>query len=198
MSQGLTAYLVPRDEVLAAPGSGDRELVTDILESFAEDIEQLDSDFETGDPDCWEGPTAAGAVAELIGSRPSMDEDDAGLYATAFELVCRYYGAWASNNYFSPCRVEWFNRLDGILTAGGVPLSLVNLWCIAPPLRPPWDRLLEFGHWSAGAMLAASAPLGRLLPTVADAEERAALVTVAGWLRAAEAAPGSILVGFFR
>jgi hypothetical protein len=191
-------YLVPRDEVLAAPSSGDRGLVADILAQFAEDIEQLDSDFETGDPDCWDGPTAAEAVAELIGGRPSMDEDDAGLYAAAFELVCRYYGEWASNDHFSPCRVEWFSRLDGILAAGGVPLSLGNVWCIAPPVRPPWDRLLEFGHWSAEAMQAAVAPLDRLLPSVADAEERAALGTVAGWLRAAEAAPGSILVGFFR
>lgn len=198
MSQGLMTYLVPRDEVLAAPGGRDRDLVADILDQFAEDIEQLDGDFETDDPDAWEGPTAAGAVAELIDGHPSMDEDDAGLYTAAFELVCRYYGKWASNDYFSPCRVEWFNRLDALLAAGGVPLSLGDLWCVAPPVRPPWDRLLEFGHWPADDMRAAAAPLDRLLPSVADAEERAALGTVAGWLRAAEAAPGSILIGFFR
>ena len=198
MSQGLMAYLVPREDVLSAPGGRDRGLVAAILDEFPEDIEQLDSDFETGDPDCWDGPTAAGAVAELIGGRPSMDEDAAGLYTAAFELVCRYYGEWASNDYFSPCRVEWFNRLDGLLAAGGVPLWLGNLWCIGPPVRPPWDRLLEFGHWPADAMRAAVDPLDRLLPSVADPEERAALGTVAGWLRAAGMAPDSILIGFFR
>jgi hypothetical protein len=192
------AYLVPRDEILAAPGGKDRKLVSAILGEFAEDIKQLDSDFETDSPDVWDGPTAAGAVAELIGGRPSMDEDDAGLYTAAFELVCRYFGEWASNDYFSPCRIEWFNRLDGVLSAGGVPLSLSNLWCIAPPVRPPWDRLLDFGHWPADAMQVAAAPLDRLLPSVADAEERAALGTVMGWLRAAETTPDSILVGFFR
>jgi hypothetical protein len=191
-------YLVPPDEVFAAIGSRERDLVADILERFAEDIDQLDSDFETDDPDVWEGPTAAGAVAELIDGRPSMDEDDAGLYTAAFELVCRFYGEWATNDYFSPCRVEWFDRLDAILAAGGVPLTLGNLWCISPPIQPPWDRLLAFGHWSAEAMRAAAGPLDRLLPSVPDAEERAALGSVAAWLRAAEATTGSILVGFFR
>ncbi|QEL17708.1 hypothetical protein PX52LOC_04707 [Limnoglobus roseus] len=192
------AYLVPRDELLAAPGGRDRELVAAMLDEFAEDIEQLDRDFETDNADVWDGPTAAGAVAELIGGRPSMDEDDGGLYTAAFELVCRYYGESASNDYFSPCRVEWFNRLDALLAAGGVPLSLADVWCVAPSVRSPWDRLLEFGHWPADVMRVAAGPLDRLLPSVADADERSALGTVQGWLQAAGAAPDSILVGFFR
>lgn len=197
MSQGLMVYLVPRDELLAAPGSQDRELVTTICEQFAEDLEQFDSDFETGNPDVWHGPSARGAVAELIAGRPSMAEDDAGLYTAAFGLLCRYYGEMLSNSFFCPCRTEWLNHLDNIMATGGVPLSLGNLWCIAPPVRPPWDRLLDFGHWPADAMRAAVAPLDRLLPSVTDPEEREAFKTVQSWLRAAEPVPGSILVGFF-
>jgi hypothetical protein len=198
MSQGLMVYLAPRGEVLAALGSGDQELLADILGQMAEDIEYLDRDFETDDPEVWDGPTAAGALAELIDGRPSMDEDDAGLYTSAFELVCRYYGEWASNDYFSPCRVGWFERLDGVLAAGDVPLSLISLWSIGPAVPRPLSPLLEFGHWSAEEMRAAAGPLAKLLPTVVDAEERAALETVMGWLKASEAAPESMLVGFFR
>ena len=46
-------------------------------------------------------------------------------------------------------------------------------------------------------MRAALGPLAELIPTVADAGERAALGTVMSWLRAADAAPESILIGFF-
>jgi hypothetical protein len=179
VSQGLMVYLVPRDEFLAAPGSGDSTLITDICEQFAEDLEQFDRDFETDNPDVWDGPSARGAVAELIDGDPSADED-AGLYTAAFGLVCQHFGKMVLNDYFSPCRAEWLGHLDTIMAAGGVPLPLGNLWCIAPPVRPPWDRLLEFGHWPADAMQAAAAPLDRLLPSIADPEERGALNTVRG------------------
>jgi hypothetical protein len=76
-----------------------------------------------------------------------------------------------------------------------VPLRFADLIYDAPIPIPPADDWPCVGHWGTAA-LAAAQPLAQLIDRIDEADVKQALQTALGWLRAAEAEPGSVIVGF--
>jgi hypothetical protein len=186
-------YLVPQAEAVSVIGCHDDELLADVLEEMAEDLADLDEQFTTSDPEYGPGITFPEAMRELFAGRYSQPSQ-AFVYAYAFEEVCRYFGEWLSNAQFHRCGWAWVERLDGVLAEGGVPLRLADLVGRLPAAFPDPGGAPSVGHWRADEAAAALPALVKLLPSVGT-EERASLDTVRGWLDAAAAAPGSMIVG---
>ena len=197
MSQAISVFWVPRDELLFAPGCGDQELLDNIVEQMADDIAEVDDLFKTADSDVWAGPTATEALAALIENRTEYDPELEEMYTAVYETLCSYYGDFAGNDHFSPCRLVWLARIDELFVSGGVQLSLADLWTAGPPGAGPLNRVVSAGYWEAARMRAAVEPLARVIPGTVDKEERAALDQVMNWLKFAERDPDGVLVGFF-
>ena len=197
MSMGMMLYWVPRAEMLAAPGCGDRELFEDIVEQMPEDIAELDDIFETADPEIWDGPTATEALEAVIEGRPEYDPELDEMYSAVYELLCRYYGGLAGNDGLEPCRTEWLARINELLASGGVMLNINELWTVGPVGGGSLKMVIDAGFWEGEPMRAAIEPLSRLIPTVEGREERMALEQISRWLQLAENDTDGVLVGFY-
>jgi hypothetical protein len=198
MSMGLMVYLVPKRETAAVLGCRDEALLTDILEQMAGDIEELDEEFDTDSEEYGPGITFTQAMQELFqGNLSQPDKYCAHIYTYAFELVCRYYGEWLGNRRFVPCRTEWLEHLDDLLSRHGVPLRFHDLVNRCPIKALPYRDVFCLGHWKRTEAMRASPSLKQLLAVVQDEYEKLALENAGEWLTAAREQPGSIIVGVF-
>ena len=147
-------------------------------------------DLENNDVDL----SHAEALREIF-SGPFTEDVNGSRYGWAFECLCRFIGQPLSNDGFSPCSVEWYDRLDEVLKAHDVPLRFARL-INDPPIPIPeagdWPCV---GHWGTDA-IAAAPRLAQALERIDAGDVKRALGTALEWLRAGAAAPDSIIVGF--
>jgi hypothetical protein len=195
VSLGLMVYLVPTDEVIGVIGCQNEDLLADVLERMADDIESLDEQFDTDSEEFGPGLTFAQALEELFVGSLSRPEACDFVYTYAFEEVCRYYGEWLGNTRFARCSTDWLDHLDGLLSRGSVPLRFHDLVYRCPVERLPYQQVLGLGHWKRSEALRARRPLERLLPTLRDEAEWLALEEAGRWLEAASGQPRSMVVG---
>lgn len=197
VSQGLMVYLVPAKDAIATIGCKDEDLLANILEEMAGDIQSLEEQFDTDDEEYGPGLTFSQALHELFQGSLSQPESCGFVYTYAFEEICRYYGEWLGNRWFVPCNTAWLERLDELLSQGKVRLRFHDLISRCPVESPLYRDVLALGHWKRSEAMRARRPLDRLLSNVKDESERLALENAREWLVATSAEPGSIVVGVF-
>jgi len=195
VSYALSVFRVPRAILDRLYGKGDRALLAEAMAAIRADLDDFDAelgapDLENNDVDL----SHAEALAEIFSGR-FTEHVNSSRYGWAFECLCGFIGEPLSNDGFSPCKTGWYEQLDEILKAHGVPLRFADLIYDAPIPIPPADDWPCVGHWGTAA-LAATQPLAQLIDRIDEADVKQALQTALGWLRAAEAEPGSVIVGF--
>ncbi|MBL8851081.1 MAG: hypothetical protein JNG89_15485 [Planctomycetaceae bacterium] len=170
------------------------KLLRECLGALREQLAEWDEDCR--DEDNEDEITHEQAFRELFSGVFTADYDGAP-YGSAFEALCRCLGRMLPNASFAPCRLEWFEQLDGYLESERVPLRLSDL-IFRPPIeipRPGEQPLI--GHWTHADIVEAVGPLANVAATASDPDVAEALTMVADWCRVLTKSPGRMIVGFF-
>lgn len=197
MSTGIMPYLVPAAELLAACGSGDRRLADEIAEQQPGRLAELDERFRDRDEDDdrdLERRETLGAIVEILEGNPRVSHLGH-VYGYAFECICDQLGRMLPNSYVGG-RSSWIERVDGNLARLGLGVRLERLIYRGPPIRlPEPDDYPFIGYWTGAEVTEAAGAIEGLDLSTPDSEEAGALREIRGWLDAARAEPGSMIVG---
>jgi hypothetical protein len=193
MGYALSAFLVPRAEILLFPGHGSEELLRECLDVARDRLADLDDQlFDEDEPDDIKHEQA---FRELFTGEISAKSCGA-RYGWAFETLCNCLGTWLSNRGFSPCSTKWYQQLDDYLAASHVSLRFQDLTSNCPidiPLSDDWPMI---GHWSHEQIDESTASIARLASDAADPDIAEALATVVEWFTEAANDPNLMIVGF--
>jgi hypothetical protein len=195
MGYGLTVFLVSRNVLDRVPRKGDAALLAQALEAAADGL--ADHDEQSGAPDLENYDidiSHADALRELFTGQFTEGVTNS-RYGWAFEALCAALGDRLDNREFVPCKLAWYEKLDALLAANGVPLRFLDLIYRPPIPLPEADDWPCVGHWGRDDLKALDA-LAEFVPGVSDPEMQRALASALDWLRAAAARPHTVIVGF--
>ncbi|WP_406859233.1 hypothetical protein ABZO31_02680 [Streptomyces sp. HUAS MG47] len=201
MSSSLSVYLLDTEATRAFVGSGNEELLKAIRAEFGAEMAADDSWFSSEIADG--APTAYEALRTVVRGGPYPEERRyAFQYGYAYKRLCAMTGQFLDNSSFSPFRGDWLELVDEGLRAlrvTAVSVAELGYYGGFPKGVPVYD-LPRCGEWTQAQCLEA---LEQVEATMRDGrapalepEIRAAVTDVIGWLRRAQARPGSGVVGF--
>lgn len=181
-------YAVPRNELLAVPGSRRQEIVATI----AEDYWRLHDVAE-----CFEGDDLpidlAGAVAQIVNGE-RLYPDLGSLYLYAVEAICWYLGS----TLVLPIEFCSDESIDALLIARGCKLRVGDLVSCGSPLPIPEPGYPpSIGWWTPEAIAAGASQIDSISLVGVDHETAAGVVEVRQWLAEAKEMPDGCLVGTY-
>lgn len=190
MSSALHVYAVSIEELHKALGSGDEELIAQILEcqeDFLQTIDEIDDEAEF---------SCAEAVGELI--RGELNEDAPRyFYGYALEAICFQLGDELPNICPISRASTWIEEVDVLLKHFGIPVRLLQLIHGGSPVRiPEPDDYPYIGSWTSAEVTAAKAAFAGYDSTDIRPDMEATLQQIRGWVEAAAKRPGNAVVGF--
>jgi hypothetical protein len=197
MSMALTLYLVELERVHAAIGSRDDKLRRQISGRFKDDFARADEYF---DHEISGGaPTRRDALRAVIEGGP-FDRAHGFQYAYAYQAICRHFGAYLDNNWFSPFRGSWVEDVDrGLERLGMTPRVMTFMYGGLPEPLPRPDDFPSYGEWSPELCrrgLAEWQAATAEQRAAVDREALSAIESCVGWMRAAVGKPGAGVAGF--
>jgi hypothetical protein len=204
MSTAVYVYSVPVDQLRAAPGSKDEELLDAALdlEGFFETIDEIaenfDDDDERGRP-----PECAAAYRQIVNGEPYAD-DFGYVYGYAYEGLCMALGAETERSWTQIARsYDWFREIDAALAALGVGLKVTDLVGRGALIDIPTpDDFPALGWWTADEVAAAATAFevvdldrvdGKTKKVVGRVSE--AVEDIRSWIAVASGRPGDWLIG---
>ncbi|KUJ66597.1 hypothetical protein ACZ90_34860 [Streptomyces albus subsp. albus] len=200
MSSSLSVYLLDVAATRALVGSGDDQLLKVVGSRFGDELARDDEYFrhaiEKG------APTAYQALRAVVHGGPfSDDADHAFQYGYAYKRLCDLTGAFLDNDCFTPHRGDWLSVVDQALAALRITaVSVASFDRTELPAPLPWTSPPGCGTWTpeqiarALEQFEATRAVGHAPPL--DPAVVEAVMQCVGWLRHAQARPGSGVIGF--
>jgi len=199
MSASLTVVLLDPKRARDIIGSGDGELLADVVAWYGEEMSQEDDWFEH---QIGQGaPTAEQAMRTVLHGGP-FDEEYGFQYGYAYKRLCRYIGGGAMvSNSFSPMDSSWLAQVDdGMRRLGIGAVSVEGLAQGTLPVPLPWADLPRYGEWSHEACTEGASQWDTVTPEqrgALDFEVREAIEDCVHWMHIGRANPGKVIAGFY-
>jgi hypothetical protein len=203
MSTAVYVYSVPADQLRAAPGSKDKQLLAvgrklkDFFETIDEIAEDLDEDEEERPPKC------AAAYRQIVNGEPYA-EGFGYVYGYAYEGLCMALGAETERSWTQIARsYDWFKEINAALAALRIKLKITDLLGRGPLIDIPTpDDFPALGWWTADDVAAAAIAFKALELNRLDGETKKvvkrvsdAIEDIRSWIAVASDRPGDWLIG---
>lgn len=190
MSYGIDPYAIDLGILRKVPGSKDRSLVEQVTGKYSEEY-RLDWTYHKE-----RGELAADEALSCIVEGNLRREDCWGSYVEALKLLCRHFGTFLPNDFFSSIYSDWLDSVDEALREARI--SLQEWISSGPPFTIPYKGgIPDVGHLSPKDVVDAFRRLRQARVKSDDPDLSGALREIDEWLETAQRQRSGLVLFYF-